>query len=88
MTVAELNYHVVVITISHRILFIEFIRISVPQTASTSILSLLQYHQPTAVIGHVFIKQVAQLSQRDRVAVWVSCRPNFNIVFRIQRTLL
>ena len=27
--------------------------------------------------------QVAQLSQRDRAAVWVSCGPNINIVFRI-----
>jgi len=34
------------------------------------------------------IKQVAQLSQRERAAVWVSCGPNINIVFRIQRTLL
>jgi len=32
--------------------------------------------------------QVPQLSQRDRAAVWVSCGPNTNIVFRIQRTLL
>ena len=32
--------------------------------------------------------QVAQLSQRDRAAVWVSCGANINVVFRIQRTLL
>ena len=29
--------------------------------------------------------QVAQLSQRDRAAVWVSCGANINVVFRIQR---
>jgi len=33
-------------------------------------------------------KQVAQLSQRDRAAVWVSRGANINVVFRIQRTLL
>ena len=33
-------------------------------------------------------KQVAQLSQRDRAAAWVSCGANINVVFRIQRTLL
>ena len=33
------------------------------------------------------IIQVAQPSQRDRAAVRVSCGPNNNIVFRIQRTL-
>ena len=33
-------------------------------------------------------EQVAQLSQRDRAAVWVSCGANINVVFRIQRTLL
>ena len=32
--------------------------------------------------------QVAQLSQRDRAAVWLSCGPNVNIIFCIQRTLL
>ena len=33
-------------------------------------------------------KQVAQLSQRDRAAAWVSCGANINVVLRIQRTLL
>ena len=34
------------------------------------------------------LQQVAQLSQRDRAAVWVSCGADINVVFRIQRTLL
>ena len=33
-------------------------------------------------------RQVAQLSQRDRAAVWVSCGANINVVFCMQRTLL
>jgi len=32
--------------------------------------------------------QVAQLSQRNRAAVYVSCGANITVVFRIQRTLL
>jgi len=32
--------------------------------------------------------QVAQLSQTDRAAVWFSCGPNINVVFRIQTILL
>ena len=34
------------------------------------------------------LQQVAQLSQRDRAAAWVSCGANINVVLRIQRTLL
>ena len=32
--------------------------------------------------------QVAQLSQRDRAAAWVSCGANINVVLRIHTTLL
>ena len=47
--------------------------------------------QSIQTLRHFFckwLKQVAQLSQRDRAAVWVSCGANINVVFRIQRTLL
>ena len=37
-------------------------------------------------LGLESLKQVAQLSQRDRAAVWVSRGPNINIVFHIQKT--
>ena len=40
------------------------------------------------IVLHSDMKQVAQLSQRDRAAVWVGCGANINVVFRIQRTLL
>ena len=44
--------------------------------------------QPPRSCSYLQCIQVAQLLQRDCAAVWVSCGPNINIVFRIQRTLL
>ena len=65
------------------------------QTLST-IITVFIYFQvyqpfPNVVIFPLpilLLEQVAQLSQRDRAAVWVSCGANINVVFRIQRTLL
>ena len=52
---------------------------------TTALLSLVTLNN---VIDRSDFLQVAQLSQRDRAALWVNGGPNINIVFRIQGTLL
>jgi len=50
------------------------------------VLQLLRLQQQLLLLPCEF-KQVAQLSQTDRAAAWVSCGANINVL-HIQRTLL
>jgi len=66
-----------------------YIRLCHPTVINTPVINMEQVFMDIGKLNQSMLEiQAAQLSQRDRAAVWVSCGANINVVFRIQRILL